>query len=175
MKYSILPRTCTHRRASRLRKTYLCNKLHFPTSVSSTPHAHLKKQVSSRLHQMLVFLKNDVSLTPNTYFGQRIAPSDAIEDVDFCGDSCKCMRPVYVNKHIAKNCTFQRVSRLHQMHIRKMQCRLVYVKCHLFCKRCVSPTPNATFEADPSWAARSRTGLGHSSLLFIFVLFFICF
>ena len=40
---------------SRLRKTHLSKKLHFPTSVSSTPNAHSENRVSSRLWLMLLF------------------------------------------------------------------------------------------------------------------------
>ena len=45
--HSILPRSCTLQRESRLRKTHLFNKMHAPTSVSSTPNAHFENQVSS--------------------------------------------------------------------------------------------------------------------------------
>ena len=38
--------------ASRLRKTHTCKKMHFPSRVSSTPNAHSKNWVSSRLRQM---------------------------------------------------------------------------------------------------------------------------
>ena len=57
VRQSILPRNCTLERASRLRRTYLFNKLHSPTSVPSTPNALFKNRVSSRLHQRLVCLK----------------------------------------------------------------------------------------------------------------------
>ena len=43
--------------ASRLRKTHTFKKRHFAPRVSSTPNAHSKNQVSSRLHQMLPFLQ----------------------------------------------------------------------------------------------------------------------
>ena len=60
VKYSIEPRSCTLQRASRLRKTYLFNKLHIPTNVS-------------RLHQMLMFLKMASRLhqTPTLGSGSR--------------------------------------------------------------------------------------------------------
>ena len=51
---------------------------------------------------MHVLLKKCVSPTPNTYSGQRMAPSGAIEDADFCGNTCKCMRPVYVKHTLSK-------------------------------------------------------------------------
>jgi len=57
VRYSILPRSCNLQRASRLRKTYLFNKVHSPTNVSSIPNAHSQNEVSSRLHRMLPFLK----------------------------------------------------------------------------------------------------------------------
>ena len=53
---------------SRLRKTHLSKTLHFPTSVSSTPNAHSKNRVSSRLQQMLFFWKNDVSPRPDVIY-----------------------------------------------------------------------------------------------------------
>ena len=43
--------------ASRLRRTHIVKKRRFPPSVSSTPNAHSKNQVSSRLRQMLLILK----------------------------------------------------------------------------------------------------------------------
>ena len=131
VKYSISHRNGTLQRASRLSKTYLFNKLHFPTNVSSTPNAHVKKQMSSRLRQMLMFLKNGVSPTQNTYFGQRIAPSGAIEDNDCCDNNCKCMRPVYVKHTLPKTALSN-------------EC-LVYTKCTFEKASVVSSTPDATF------------------------------
>ena len=55
--YFELPRSCTLQRASRLRRTYLFNKLHSPTSVPSTPNTLFKTRVSAGLQQMLVCLK----------------------------------------------------------------------------------------------------------------------
>ena len=52
---SILPRNSTLQRTSRLRRTDIFNKLHSPTSVSSTPNTHFENKVSSRLHQMPAF------------------------------------------------------------------------------------------------------------------------
>ena len=43
--------------ASRLRKTHIVNKRHFPPSVSSTPNTHSKNRVLSRLRQMLPISK----------------------------------------------------------------------------------------------------------------------
>ena len=54
-------------------------------------------------------------------------------------------RLVYVKHIFSTSCTFQRASRLHQMHILKIECRLVYTKCSLVLKYDVSPTPNAYF------------------------------
>ena len=54
-------------------------------------------------------------------------------------------RLVYVKHTFSTNCTFQRASRLHQMHILKIKCRLVYTKCSLFKKYDVSSTPNTYF------------------------------
>ena len=42
---------------SRLRRTHIFKKRHSPPSVSSTPNAYSKNQVSSRLRQMLLVLK----------------------------------------------------------------------------------------------------------------------
>ena len=80
---------------------------------------------------MLFFLENCVSPTPNTYFGQRIAPSGAIEDIDFCDNNCKCMRPVYVKHTLPKTAVSN-------------EC-LVYTKCAFENSSVVSSTPNATF------------------------------
>ena len=41
----------------RLRRTHIFKKRYSPASVSSTPNAHSKNQVSSRLRQMLLVLK----------------------------------------------------------------------------------------------------------------------
>jgi hypothetical protein len=133
--HSILPRNCTLQRASRLRKTYFFDKLHFPTSVSSTPNAHFENQVSSRLHQMLVFLKYDISSTPNTYFGKRIrhlAETRMLISGKTIGNALCKMASRLHETHIVKTGTFHRASRLHQMHIRKIECRLAYGKCYLF-------------------------------------------
>jgi hypothetical protein len=54
-------------------------------------------------------------------------------------------RLVYVKHHFSTKCTFQRASRLHQKHILKIKCRLVYTKCSLFLNDDVSSTPNTYF------------------------------
>ena len=54
-------------------------------------------------------------------------------------------RLVYVKQTFSTNCTLKRASRLHQMHILKIKCRLVHTKCMFFCKKDVSPTPNTYF------------------------------
>ena len=57
----------------------------------------------------------------------------------------KNSRLAHVEHTFSKNCTFQRASRLHQMHILKIECRLVHTKCQLFLKYDVSSTPNTYF------------------------------
>jgi hypothetical protein len=53
VRYSILPRSCTLQRASRLRKTYLFNKVHSPTSVSS--NGENSHQIYESSHQNIGF------------------------------------------------------------------------------------------------------------------------
>ena len=67
--------------------------------------------------------------------------------------------PVYVKHTLSKTGTFHRACRLHQMHIRKIECRLAYGKCYSFWKSDVSSTPNAYFggRADPNEAEPGRT------------------
>ena len=68
--------------------------------------------------------------------------------------------PVYVKHTLSTNGTFHWASRLHQMHIRKIECRLAYGKCYLFWNSDVSSTPNAYFgrRADPNGAEPGRAG-----------------
>ena len=54
-------------------------------------------------------------------------------------------RLAYMKRIISNTCAIQRASRLNEMHILKMTCRLVQVKRHIFWKSCVSFTPNAHF------------------------------
>ncbi len=58
VRYSNLPGGGTPKQASRVRETHTFNTLHFPASVSSTRDAHFQNQVSSRLCEALLFLKN---------------------------------------------------------------------------------------------------------------------
>jgi hypothetical protein len=179
--YSILPRSCSLQRASRLRRTYLFNKLHSPTSVPSTPNAHFKNRMSSRLHQMLVFLKKcclaytkhllwevlweaEPSLAepsragpPGGDRGWLIARSRKTKslkkrtsrlhqtpiflasifwavinawDIQFClATAPSNERLANIEHTFSTNCTLQRASRLHQMHISKIKCHLVWTKC----------------------------------------------
>ena len=93
---------------------------------------HFKNKMSSRLHRMLVFWENCISPTPNTYLGsgsRHRAPSRIVISGQQLQMHSVKWRPVYVKHTSPKNCTFQRASRLHQMHIRKIECRLVYGKC----------------------------------------------
>ena len=64
--------SCTLQRASRLHKTDFFDKVNFPTSVSSTPNAHLKIKCRLVYTECSLFKKHDVSSTPNTYLGKRI-------------------------------------------------------------------------------------------------------
>ena len=88
--HPILPRNCTLQRASRLRKTYFFDKLHFPTSVSSTPNAHFENKVSSRLHQMPAFLKTWRLVYTESILGEADPPSGENQDVDFWSNNGKC-------------------------------------------------------------------------------------
>jgi hypothetical protein len=54
-------------------------------------------------------------------------------------------RLAYVEHTFSTNCTLQRASRVHQIHILKIECRLVYTKCSLFLKYDVPSTPNTYF------------------------------
>ena len=81
---------------------------------------------------MLVFWENGISPTPNTYLGsgsRHRAPSRMVISRQQLQMHSVKWRPVYVKHTSPKSCTFQRASRLHQMHIRKIECRLVYGKC----------------------------------------------
>ena len=68
----------------------------------------------------------------------------------------KNSRLAYVEHTFSTNCTFQRASRLHQMHILKIKCRLVYTKCPLFQKHDVSSTPNTYFGKQIRHLAETR-------------------
>ena len=195
--YSILPRNCTLQRASRLRRTYLFNKLHSPTSAPPTPNAHFKNRMSSRLHQMLVFLKTcclaytkhllwevlweaEPSLAepsragpPGGDRGWLIARSrknislkkrtsrlhqtpiflaSIFWAVVIAGNTSFSIAAAHSNERLAyvkhtfsTNRTPQRSSRLHLMHILKINKRLVYTKRLIFWENDIWPTPNTYF------------------------------
>ena len=77
--HSILPHKCSLQRASRLRKTHIVNKRHFPPSVSSntkctfekssvvtpTANATYFEKVTSRLHQMPTLGAEPTRTEPN--------------------------------------------------------------------------------------------------------------
>jgi len=78
-------------------------------------------------------------------------------------------RLVYVKPTFSTNCTFQRASRLHQMHILKIKCRLVYTKCPLFQKHDVSSTPNTYFGKQIRHLAETRMLISGKQLEIHFV------
>ena len=75
--------------ASHLRRTYLFDKLHFPTSVSSTPNAHFENRVSSRLHQVLAFFEIWRLVCTKHIFLGADPPSGGNQDVDFWNSNWK--------------------------------------------------------------------------------------
>ena len=89
--HSILPHDCSLQRASRLRKTYFFDKLHFPTGVSSTPNAHFENQVSSRLHQMLALKKQWSLVHTKHLLREADPPSGGNEGVHFWWTNWKCI------------------------------------------------------------------------------------
>ena len=73
-------------------------------------------------------------------------------------------RLVYVKHTFSTNCTFQRASRLHQMHILKIKCRPVYTKCPLFLKHDVSSTPNTYFGKRIRRLAKTRMSISGQTM-----------
>jgi hypothetical protein len=112
--------------------------------VSSTPNARFFKMMTSRLHQTHTLGSGStVWRKPGCWF---LGKQWEMQYVN--------LRPVYVEHTLSKNGTFHRASRLHQMHIRKIEYRVAYGKCYLFWKSDVSSTRNAYFggRADPNAA-----------------------
>ena len=134
--------------------TYICSTHRLLTESHNSRLAYVEHTFStnctfqreSSLHQMHIlkiecrlvytkcslFKKYDVSSTPNTYFGKRIrhlVETRMLISGKTTGNALVKWPPVYVKHTLSKTGTFHRASRLHQMHIRKIECRLAYGKC----------------------------------------------
>ena len=92
--------------ASRLSKTHTFKKRHFAPRVSSTPNAHSKNQVSSRLRQMPFVLKKGRLAYNKSLFGKQSEPRGAKPSRAACG------RPRVIDSPITQNSIRTKKNRL---------------------------------------------------------------